>query len=379
MPQLINIPALKGPIGVDLSVSVGDGFKGRFENFPDDDSPYDSALTVPLQFWDYLRGLPAGNSDTRVKVEAMLSFPPLDGKGEKEAKNMYQQHIYAVFPFTLKGDEIQFLATEKLVQGEPLDRVAQQRSPFRFIEGKAWISATNDPKFVAVKIALVLGSSDVLVESWEKSSEDAQWTIGIGGGDKNASANAAGLIDKIIKWIPKPTIERQGGKTTDTTGGSRTVGDLSQKREWMMLLKLPERKPKPQPVIYREGFMFPVYFDTNKKEVGMYREPKKNTDQLKDLMRAMDEQLAKYGADNITGIEVVGHASRLGDTEPNITLSEGRAKYVADLLKRVYKVKIPDENIKFRGEPIEEGNDKDNSWKDRVVWVSINAVRKVSP
>jgi outer membrane protein OmpA-like peptidoglycan-associated protein len=96
-------------------------------------------------------------------------------------------------------------------------------------------------------------------------------------------------------------------------------------------------------------------------------------------MRVMDEQIAKYGQENIVGIEVVGHASRLGDTEPNITLSEGRAKYIADLLKRLYKVKIPDDNIKFRGEPIEEGNNRDNSWKDRVVWVTINAVKTVSP
>jgi outer membrane protein OmpA-like peptidoglycan-associated protein len=375
MGQLINIPGLKGPIQVELSVTFGDLNKMRVEDFPDDLTPYDSSLTLPLRLWDYLRGLPAGKDNIQLKVEGMLSFPALDGKGGQDSKNMYQQHVYAAFPLIIQNEEIGFLATEKLLQGEPFDRAAQQRSPFRFIEGKAWLSAANKPRYVAVKIAMVLGSSDVLVESWEKSSEEATWTIGVGG-DKKASSTAGGIIDKIVKWIPKPTIERQGGKTTDTKGGSRTIGQLSQTREWTMVLQLPEPKPKPKPIVYREGFLHPVYFDTNKKEVGNYLEPTKKTDQLKDLMRVMDEQIAKYGAENITGIEVKGHASRLGDTEPNITLSEGRAKYIADLLKRLYKVKIPDENITFRGEPIESGNDKDNSWKDRVVWVSINAVRK---
>jgi outer membrane protein OmpA-like peptidoglycan-associated protein len=366
MGQLINIPGLKGPINVELGVTFGDVGKMRVENFPDDQTPYDSSLT-----------LPPGNQNTQLKVEGMLYFPALDGKGGKDSKNMYQQPVYAVFPLIIQNDEIRSIVTEKLLQGEPFDRAAQERSPFRFIEGKAWLSATNNPRYVALKIAMVLGSSDVLVESWETSSEEATWTIGVGGDEKKASSTAGGIIDKVVKWIPKPTIERHGGKTTDTKGGTRTIGQLSQTREWTMLLELPEPKPKPKPIIYREGFTFPVYFDTNKKEVGNYLEPTKKTDQIKDLMRVMDEQIAKYGVENITEIEVKGHASRLGDTEPNITLSEGRARYIADLLNRLYKVKIPDANITFRGEPIEPGNDKDNSWKDRVVWVSINAVRKI--
>ncbi|MGO4513829.1 OmpA family protein [Bradyrhizobium sp. 2TAF36] len=368
--QFINIPGLKGPIGVALSVLVGVGRKERFEDFPDDETPMDSSLTVPTQFWDYLRGLPAGHADTLLSVQAMLYFPSLDGKGARDGKNMYQQHVRADFPFIFQNDEVRFLVTEKLLQGEPFNRAAQQRSPFRFIEGKAWLSATNDPRYVAVKTSMVLGSADVLVESWETTKEDATWKVGV------SKESAAGIIDKIIKWIPKPTVERESGKTTDTRGGTRTVGDLAQKREWTMLLNLPEQKPKPESVIYNESYKHPVYFDTNKREVGNYHEPKNKMDQIKDLMRVMDAQILKYGAENITGIEVVGHASRLGDTEPNITLSEGRAKYVADLLKRLYKVKIPDENIKFRGEPVDEGNDKDNSWKDRVVWVTIKAVRK---
>src|SRR3954469_23759878 len=109
MAQLINIPALKGQIVVDLGVSLGDKNKMRFEDFPDDDTPYDSALTLPPKFWDYLRGLPAGNQDTRLKVEGMLSFPPVNAKGEADAKNVYQQHVYAVFPFVFQSDEIRFL------------------------------------------------------------------------------------------------------------------------------------------------------------------------------------------------------------------------------------------------------------------------------
>jgi outer membrane protein OmpA-like peptidoglycan-associated protein len=364
MGQLINIPALKGPIQVAVSVTFGDIGKMRVEDFTDDQTPYDSSLT-----------LPPGNQNTKLKVEAMLTFPPIDRKGGTDSKNMYQQYVYALFPVIIQDDEIRFVVTEKLLQGEPFDPAAQQRSPFRFIEGKAWLSATNNPRYVALKIAMVLGSSDVWVESWESSSEEATWDVSVGGGEKKASSTAGGIIDKVVKWIPKPTIERHGGKTTDTTGGTRTIGQLSQTREWTMLLKLPEPKRKPKPVIYREGFLQPVYFDTDKKEVGNYLEPKKKTDQIKDLMRVMDEQIAKYGAENITGIEVKGYASRLGDTVPNLNLSEGRAKFIADLLKRVYKIKIPEENIIPRGEPLQPGNDKDNSWKDRVVWVSINAVR----
>jgi hypothetical protein len=69
MGQLINIPGLKGPINVELSVTFGTDKKMAFVDFPDDSTPYDSSLTLPPRVWDYLRGLPAGNMDTRLKVE----------------------------------------------------------------------------------------------------------------------------------------------------------------------------------------------------------------------------------------------------------------------------------------------------------------------
>ncbi len=49
--------------------------------------------------------------------------------------------------FIFQNDEVRFLVTEKLLQGEPFNRAAQQRSPSSIYRGKAWLSATNDPRY----------------------------------------------------------------------------------------------------------------------------------------------------------------------------------------------------------------------------------------
>lgn len=377
MGQLINIPALNGPIQVDLGVTLfGVGNKRLFVDFPDDADPYDASMK-----------LPQGDQNANLVVQAMLGFPPQDGEGHTVWYNMYHQNVRALFPMIVKDGVVQILATEKALQGEPNRPGAQQNSPFRFIEGKAWLTATQNPRFYAVKVTMMLGTLDGKELSWSTTEEKASWSFGIevGGGDK-AEAKQAGIVDKagmvidiIKKLVPTLSAGRSGGKTTETKGGSRTVGQLTQTREWTLLLEVPEPKKPPQPVVYREGPMHPVYFDTNKKEIGKYLEPKSKTDQLKDLIRWADAQIEKYGVENITKVTVSGHASRLGDTEANVNLSEARAKHVADFLKRFYKMKIPDDHITFRGEPVDEGSDRDNSWKDRVVWVTIHAVRIVKP
>ena len=94
-----------------------------------------------------------------------------------------------------------------MMQGEPNSPRAQARSPFRFIDGKAWLTATQNPKFPAIKISLVLGSSDVVVDTWESSKTDVDptWKFELGAGDGKKAA-AAGVIDKIIEWLPKPSV-----------------------------------------------------------------------------------------------------------------------------------------------------------------------------
>lgn len=379
MAQLINIPGLQGPIGVDVGVLHTGSGKNRFEDFPDDADPYDA--NAPLR-------MPEGDQRAEIKVEAMLHFPPQDGEGNHKPDNAYSRHVYATLPFIIQGDSVQFLATEKVLAGEAFDPRAESRSPFRLIEGKVYLSATQSPRHYLVRIWMLLGSPDGVTNTWETAEEEATWTVTF----DNKDANKAGVIDKfgrifdkVRKMIPSVSAERNEAKVTQTKGGSRTIGQMAVPREWTLQLEMPEpRKPPkpPKPMVFREGQLLPVYFDTNKAEIGHYLEPRYKTDQIKGLIRFVDEAIAKYGIENINSIEVVGHASRLGDTMANITLSSARAKFVADFLKdyfRKLKTKIPDDNINHRGEPVDEGNDKQNPWQDRVVWVTINAVRVVQP
>ncbi|WP_167768362.1 hypothetical protein, partial [Bradyrhizobium sp. MOS001] len=112
------------------------GRKERFEDFPDDETPMDSSLTVPTQFWDYLRGLPAGHADTLLSVQAMLYFPSLDGKGARDGKNMYQQHVRADFPFIFQNDEVRFLVTENCFRASRLIEPPSREVPFDLSRGK---------------------------------------------------------------------------------------------------------------------------------------------------------------------------------------------------------------------------------------------------
>jgi len=371
MSQLVNIPGLNAPINVGIYATYDENAKSRATaSFLDDSDPYDAVLK-----------LPPGDLTTSLTVTALLSFPPSDGDGGFVAANIYSQAVSAVFAKIVQTDGVPvFSVTEKMMQGEPNSPRAQARSPFRFIDGKAWLTATQNPKFPAIKISLVLGSSDVVVDTWESSKTDVDptWKFELGAGD-GKKASAAGVIDKIIEWLPKPSVsyERGGSSSTKTQGGTRTRGQLYQTKEWTLLLELGERRKVRVPTVYKEGRIIFIYFDTNAKEIGKYLNPRDKTDQLKQLMRAMDDILEKYGTEHITNIKITGHASRLGDTNANLNLSEARAKHVADYIKRIYKLKIPEDKITFRGEPVTEGNDKDNSWKDRNVMISVDAERIV--
>lgn len=63
-----------------------------------------------------------------------------------------------------------FALTEKLLQGESSDPIAQQKSLFRSIDGKAWPTATQNQKCLAVKLLLVIGSPDVVVAGYSKTT-----------------------------------------------------------------------------------------------------------------------------------------------------------------------------------------------------------------
>jgi outer membrane protein OmpA-like peptidoglycan-associated protein len=369
MSQLINIPGLKAPIGVGIFATYGSSTKSRAAaDFMDDADPYDALLK-----------LPPGDLIADLKVVAILGFPPSNGEGGFVPGNVYFQTVSAVFPKITQRDGVPtFSVTEKMLQGEPSNSNAQARSPFRFIDGKAWLTATQNPMFPAIKISMVLGSADVVVDTWEssKTNVDPTWKFELGAGEKKA---AAGVIDKIIDWIPKPSLgyERGGSTSTTTKGGSRTRGQLYQTKEWTLLLELGERRKVRTPTVYKEGRILFIYFDTNAKEIGKYLHPQKKADQVKGLMRDIEELIDKYGAEHITGIHIRGYASRLGDTNPNLELSKARARHVAEKIKDIYHLKIDDEKVTHRGEPITEGNDKDNSWKDRAVIVTVDAERIV--
>src|SRR5258706_292602 len=60
-------------------------------------------------------------------------------------------------------------------------------SIFRYLEGKAWLSAdAKNPRIGVIKIKLVLGSQDVYVTSWGENTQGAQWKFG-GEGGKDGS------------------------------------------------------------------------------------------------------------------------------------------------------------------------------------------------
>lgn len=365
--QYINIPDLPGAILVDYAVSYTVNGKQRNAEKSDKD-PYDASLK-----------LPQGDHNAEIKVWVMLTFPALNREGEVAWENWYIQNVSALLRLEIQKGQVISIASEKRLQGETFNPGAMQKSPFRFIEGRAWLNATQSPRYYALKFMMVVGSSEIKVDTWETNNQDPSWKGGVEFGGDSKKASVTGVIDTITKFFPKVGFERIGAAESRSQGGSRTPGQLAQTREWTVILEVPEPKQVPKPVIYSESFTHPVYFDTNRKEIGKYLHPQNKTDQLQDLIRVVDTQIAKYGKENIRGVEVRGHASRLGDTLPNINLSEARAKHVADFLKRFYKFKISDEDITFRGEPVDEGNNKDNSWKDRVVWVSINAVRQGEP
>jgi outer membrane protein OmpA-like peptidoglycan-associated protein len=359
----IHIPGLKGSVAVHVTAL----YLGK-----------DGASKVEFgNAFDATMNLPEAEQTAELMVRATMQFPLQVGRNGVSSP-LYTQSVIAIFPGIVQKDGVPlFSVTEKALQGEPTDPIAQRMSQFRFLGGMAWLTATQNKKYLAVKVKLVVGSSDVEVESFGRTDEPVSVTEGVAG-KGGGGVSLPPPFDKIVEFNAEVEFKSEvtHARSVNNTGISRTIGDFSQTREWTLLLELPELKQKPKTPMIKEKYLHVVYFGTNKKEINGYPHPRTKSDQIKALQMFVDDKISRYGSDHILGIEVKGFASRLGDTEANIGVSEGRARYVANLLQRLYKLKIDEKNITFRGEPVTEGNDRDNSWEDRAAWVTINTERQ---
>lgn len=373
MTQAILIPGLGGTIQVGMSAWFDPGpGETEFQNGFDD--------TVKL---------PDRTLTTTLKIQAAMIFPTHTWPPTGHTSKGYSYYVHGRFSNIEQRDEkLVFANTEVAMQalGAPSPPGAEQ-SLFRFIDGKAWLSASNNPRVCVVKIKLVLGSQDVYVMSWEESHQDAQWSVevgkeggkdaneaGVGGWVKDRIVGPAGKVIDVIRSLTGK-IGRSGAVDTSTRGTQFTPGQLSAQPEWTWSLVLPEPKPKPQPALSLAWHK--VYFLTGKADLlGANNDPGKfpdKQDQIKALQIFMDGVQAKFGGSfkYLESIELLGHASGLGDTGKNLGLSLARANYVKKLIWDIYKVQIPMEKIFAKGEPLTAGNDKDNTPEDRRVDVNV--------
>jgi outer membrane protein OmpA-like peptidoglycan-associated protein len=370
--QMIYIPGLDGTIQVYMSAWFDPGpgeidFSGGF---------------------DATHKLADQKRTTNLKIQVQMIFPTHTWRATGHKSQAYSEFVHGKFSNIEQTDgKLIFSNTEVMIQalGPPSPPGAHQ-SLFRYLEGKAWLSASNNPGIAVVKIRLVLGSPDVYVKSWEETHEDAQWKVEVGkDGAKEAGVGSwvkdrilgpgKVVIDTIRKFSGK--VERSGAVDKRTTGMQFTPGQLSVQPEWILSLVLPELKPPPQPVTH---FMrHKVYFLTGKSDLnGVNNDPRKfpdQQDQIKSLQRFLDSYQARFADRDfkyLESIELIGHASGLGDTGGNLTLSESRANYVKQLIWMTNRINIPEEKIKARGKPYAAG-DKDNNPEDRRVDVQLFA------
>jgi outer membrane protein OmpA-like peptidoglycan-associated protein len=306
-----------------------------------------------------------------------LVFPNYYDKEEDATKLTYNQFVTGTFNNIVQADgQLAFSDTQVSLQGEPVFiGPNSQLNKLRYIDGTAWVSASNNPRIPEIKIKLSVGSQDVEVVSQTKTVTDPSWKESFEGGGGIKPGGVVGwVVSKFVNIDVKLGVkfERSGEVKSGARTRTMTAGQLSQQRVWTLSLLLPEPKaPPPPPGPFGLPEPYKVYFETGKSNADHYRSPlTRGMDQIKGLQEYMNAIDKSYGLDNIDSATVLGYASGLGDTRGNIDLSLNRARYVADLLSKLYYVQIPPSKIISRGEPI-MANDKDNNPEERRAELSV--------
>lgn len=344
---------------------------------------------------------------TNLTILAHLLFPDHTWKATSDEKTWhvsrnYTQTVRGTFTNIAQADgTLMFSDIGPIqLQGEPDfpgDAIQRaQESLFRYISGAALISASNNPGIAVIRIKLALGSSDGHSFTFEEEHKDAEWKVGgeVGKDGGKSDPKEAGVGDWVKDRVLGPakrvldTVRSLSGKV----GGEYTSGSDTRKLgrqwtpapflvqpEWTLSLILPEPKPKPQPAT---GLTWhKVYYLTGQSEILSVKD--KDWDKVatkENQIRALQRFLNTYQATvadrdfkYLEEIELIGHASGLGDTGGNVTLSDKRAKDVKKFIQMSYQGIIPDDKLKkirAEGAPPEASN-KDNNPEDRRVDVHL--------
>jgi outer membrane protein OmpA-like peptidoglycan-associated protein len=361
MGQSIHIPGLKGQVQASVLAVLGD----LKTEFPDG---YDATFKLPNR-----------KLTTKLFIGAGLVFPSDYDPEEEEWHISYSQWVSGTFNNIVLADGVlTFSDTQITLQGEPaFGHPSSTSNRFRYIDGTAWVSASNNPRIPVIKIKLTVGSQDVDVIAKAVTTTDPSWkeSFELGGGVKPGGL-VGWVVSKFVDIDVKVGVkfERSGEVKTHGTTRTTTVGQLFQQRVWTLSLQMPDLPAPPGPFGLPEPYK--VYFDTGKSNADNYRSPLNGMmDQIKGLRDYMDAIDKAYGLENIQSATVAGYASGLGDlgpngSRPNINLSLDRARYVAELLSTLYHVEIPRNKVTPKGSPI-NSTGKDNKAQDRRAELSV--------
>src|SRR5262249_12697981 len=143
----------------------------------------------------------------------------------------------------LADGALTFSDTQIALQGEPvIGHPSSALNRFRYIDGTAWVSASNNPRIPVIKIKVTVGSQDVDVIAKAATTTDPSWkeAFEVGGGAKPGGLVGwvpFKLVDVDVKLGVK--IERSGEVTARGTTRTTTVGQLAQQKVWTLSLLVP--------------------------------------------------------------------------------------------------------------------------------------------
>lgn len=230
------------------------------------------------------------------------------------------------------------------------------------------------PKYVRVAPSFQLLS---ISSTTGKSIQDATWTTPI-------KIPSIPIPRGPIKKTPEIDLgERQ--EETETTSTETQIMKPNLPKQFggfTVAIVVPRIEVKAPPPPPSRLMSHKVYYPTGQFELLRIRD--KDWDKVagkKNQIHALQQFLNSYQATAVDRdfkyldeIELIGHASGLGDTGPNVTLSDNRAQDVKKFIQRSYQGIIPDDKLKkirAEGEPHNVSN-KDNNPEDRRVDIHLH-------
>ncbi len=274
-------------------------------------------------------------------------------------------------------------------------------SLFSFISGRAYLAVSaQNPRAAFIKVKLVLGSQDVYVKNWSTTKQEPTWkqTVTVKKEpNQGKDDDDDGELDKVIRMInPAKRIidfldremsgevafERSGQVDSNSKGGQVTPGQLFEQPEWTLVLIMPKPKPKPKPVTMPATYGWTsemVFFLTGQSDwYGAHNDPTKMANKENQVNR-LKKLLASIPKDRVKKIDLIGHASGLGDSQGNTDLSLRRANFVKGEITKYfgvdYSARKDDKGedvmiIEAHGAPV-DAKSTDNDPQDRNVEIQI--------